>query len=156
MLSTTSIDSYKSPLEFRKRNTNITLDTARFQYLPADDRSNGSVMVFMGSPTYRRKIIEQTRVAQLERIIPTKEQKSNLAVQVIRKEDEVEFAQFIRKVAEGLKEFSPEMCEEGLNGTYFMKDKQGNMIAVFKPQDEEGNSENNPKKIGRRRRRICR
>jgi len=147
MLSTTSIDSYKSPLEFRKRNTNITLDTARFQYLPADDRSNGSVMVFMGSPTYRRKIIEQTRVAQLERIIPTKEKKPNLAVQVLRKEDEVEFAPFIRKVAEGLKEFSPEMCEEGLNGTYFMKDKQGNMIAVFKPQDEEGNSENNPKKL---------
>jgi len=79
MLSTTSIDSYKSPLEFRKRNTNITLDTARFQYLPADDRSNGSVMVFMGSPTYRRKIIEQTRVAQLERIIPTKEKKIKLS-----------------------------------------------------------------------------
>jgi len=39
------------------------------------------------------------------------------------------------------------MCAEGLHGTYFMKNKDGDMVAVFKPQDEEGNSENNPKKL---------
>jgi hypothetical protein len=102
-------------------------------------------MVFMGSPTNRGKLIEQTRLAKLERNIPTKEKKS--PVEVVRREDEREFAQLIRKVIEGLEEFPPEMCEEGLNGTYFMKDRHGNMIAVFKPQDEEGNSENNPKKM---------
>jgi len=151
MLSTTSISSYKSPLEFRKRNSNTALDTARFKYLPADDRSNGSVMVFIGSPTNRRKIIERTKVANKtgDNNIVTKVKKPE-PVEAIRKEDAEEFKGLLRKVIDGLVEYQPEMCEEGLNGTYFMKDKNGNMIAVFKPQDEEGNSENNPKKNGRR------
>jgi len=146
MLSTTSIPSYKSPLEFRKRNSNTALDTARFKYLPADDRSNGSVMVFMGSPTNRRKIIERSRATNKNSNIPA-EAKKNKPVEVVRKEDEGEFKDLVRKVIDGLVEYQPEMCEEGLNGTYFMKDKNGNMVAVFKPQDEEGNSENNPKKL---------
>jgi len=41
--------------------------------------------------------------------------------------------------------FEPDLCEEGINGTYFLKDKNGAQIAVFKPQDEEGNSLKNPK-----------
>jgi len=44
----------------------------------------------------------------------------------------------LTKVKEGLKSFSAELCEEGINGTYFMKDKDGQFIAVFKPYDEEG------------------
>jgi len=40
---------------------------------------------------------------------------------------------------------APELCEEGVNGTYFLKDKEGNMIAVFKPKDEEAGSANSPK-----------
>jgi len=44
----------------------------------------------------------------------------------------------LTKVKEGLKSFSAELCEEGINGTYFMKDKDGELIAVFKPYDEEG------------------
>jgi len=55
------------------------------------------------------------------------------------------FPDLITKAREGLRFYSPELCEEGVNGTYFMKDKTGKNIAVFKPQDEEGNSENNPK-----------
>jgi len=55
------------------------------------------------------------------------------------------FPDLIAKAREGLRFYSPELCEEGVNGTYFMKDKTGKTIAVFKPQDEEGNSENNPK-----------
>jgi len=50
------------------------------------------------------------------------------------------------QVEEGLKYYPPELCDEGVNGTYFMKDKDGKIIGVFKPTDEEGNSGNNPKK----------
>lgn len=66
-------------------------------------------------------------------------------LQVICKETG-EFTDLIQRVAGGLEKYAPEMCEEGLNGTYFLKDKDGNMAAVFKPEDEEGNSVNNPKK----------
>jgi len=56
------------------------------------------------------------------------------------------FLDLVSKVREGLKYHAPELCEEGVNGTYFLKDKNGKKIAVFKPQDEEGKSENNPKR----------
>jgi len=53
----------------------------------------------------------------------------------------------IRNIEEGFEAgFEPELCEEGINGTYFLKDKNGNKIGVFKPKDEEGNSPQNPKK----------
>jgi len=52
--------------------------------------------------------------------------------------------ELLARVKEGLKFFNPELCEEGVNGTYFMKDKEGKKIAVFKPMDEEGGS--SPKK----------
>lgn len=46
---------------------------------------------------------------------------------------------------EGLHMFPPELCDEGVNGTYFLKDKSGRNVAVFKPEDEQGNSDQNPK-----------
>jgi DNA-directed RNA polymerase subunit N (RpoN/RPB10) len=52
----------------------------------------------------------------------------------------------IESVREGLLYHQPELCEEGINGTYFLKNRDGTRIAVFKPQDEEGNNDNNPKK----------
>jgi len=55
------------------------------------------------------------------------------------------FQELIRKVREGLQFHAPELCVEGVNGTYFLKNKEGRKIAVFKPQDEEGSSEHNPK-----------
>jgi len=100
----------------------------------------------MGSPTNGRKNIERTRVANKTGNIPA-EARKNVPVEVVRREDTAEFADLLRKVIDGLVQYQPEMCEEGLNGTYFMKGKDGNMVAVFKPQDEEGNSENNPKKL---------
>lgn len=54
-------------------------------------------------------------------------------------------ASFLDDVNEGLNKFTPEACEEGVNGTYFLKNKDGHKIAIFKPNDEEGDSENNPK-----------
>jgi len=50
------------------------------------------------------------------------------------------------EVEEGLEFYPPELCDEGVNGTYFLKNKNGNIVGVFKPSDEEGNSRNNPKK----------
>jgi len=40
---------------------------------------------------------------------------------------------------------APELCEEGVGGTYFMHNVAGKKIAVFKPQDEEPYNVNNPK-----------
>jgi hypothetical protein len=46
----------------------------------------------------------------------------------------------------GLKHgFAPQLCEEGVGGTYFMHDAQKRKIGVFKPQDEEPYNINNPK-----------
>jgi len=56
------------------------------------------------------------------------------------------FANLIAVATEGLPYFDPELCDEGVNGTYFLKDQFGRTIAVFKPQDEEANSESNPKR----------
>jgi hypothetical protein len=49
-------------------------------------------------------------------------------------------------VEEGLKCYSPEPCEEGINGSYVLRDTDGREIAIFKPTDEEGDSLNNPKR----------
>jgi len=40
---------------------------------------------------------------------------------------------------------NPDLCEEGVGGTYFMPDRKGKRVAVFKPQDEEPFNVNNPK-----------
>jgi len=60
------------------------------------------------------------------------------------------FNDLITRVQDGFDAgYEPELCDEGVNGTYFLKDKKGQKIAVFKPQDEEGNSNNNPKNSSR-------
>jgi len=41
---------------------------------------------------------------------------------------------------------SPELCEEGTGGTYFIKNQKSASVAVFKPKDEDPLSINNPKK----------
>lgn len=56
------------------------------------------------------------------------------------------FSVLIEQARQGLKKHAPELCDEGVNGTYFLKNAQGKKIAVFKPQDEEGASEHNPKR----------
>jgi len=54
-----------------------------------------------------------------------------------------EFADLIQQVQEGLVNYEPEACDEGVNGTYFLKNKTGKYIGVFKPEDEESLSPNN-------------
>jgi len=52
----------------------------------------------------------------------------------------------LESVLEGLVSYEPELCEEGINGAYFLRNKDGERIAVFKPIDEEGDNDNNPKR----------
>jgi len=40
---------------------------------------------------------------------------------------------------------TPQLCEEGVGGTYFMHDHTRKKVGVFKPQDEEAYNVNNPK-----------
>jgi len=56
------------------------------------------------------------------------------------------FNQLLKRVESGLLSHAPELCSEGVNGTYFLRDNHGDIVAVFKPNDEEGNSPDNPKK----------
>jgi len=62
-------------------------------------------------------------------------------------EERREFSLLLSQVEEGLLYHAPELVEEGVNGTYFMRDKEGKVIAIFKPKDEEGSSANNPKRL---------
>jgi len=106
------------------------------------------VMVFVASPDNSRRIFERPKETWLEeekKDSPLQDQRIRLA-QLVYQEDTEEFFDLVTMVKEGLEVYPPEMCEDGLNGTYFLRDKNGRMIAVFKPQDEEGNSENNPKR----------
>lgn len=56
-----------------------------------------------------------------------------------------EYDALLDEVAEGLLSHEPELCEEGVNGTYFLKSTSGTPIGVFKPIDEELSSSENPK-----------
>jgi hypothetical protein len=58
-----------------------------------------------------------------------------------------EYDALLEEVAEGLLAHEPELCDEGVNGTYFLKSASGNPIGVFKPIDEEIMSQDNPKTI---------
>jgi len=51
----------------------------------------------------------------------------------------------------GLKKFSPELCEDGVGGTYFLRSPDHQIVGVFKPQDEEPYNVNNPKGYAPRR-----
>lgn len=56
----------------------------------------------------------------------------------------VQLPQLLKSIIEGLDHHSPVPCEIGVNGTYFLKDKNGDTAAIFKPSDEEGSR--SPKK----------
>jgi len=57
-----------------------------------------------------------------------------------------EISSLLEVVKEGLLYHIPELCEEGVNGTYFLQNPAGKRVAIFKPIDEEGNVDNNPKR----------
>jgi hypothetical protein len=51
----------------------------------------------------------------------------------------------VEEVNSGLEVHAPELSQEGVNGTYFLRNLQGTIIAVFKPEDEQGDTPRNPK-----------
>jgi len=58
-----------------------------------------------------------------------------------------ELYSLMHKARHALSRHAPELVEEGIGGTYFVKDQKRNSIGVFKPGDEEAFALNNPKKI---------
>mmetsp|Transcript_27077 Transcript_27077/g.57391 ORF Transcript_27077/g.57391 Transcript_27077/m.57391 type:complete len:386 (+) Transcript_27077:114-1271(+) len=53
---------------------------------------------------------------------------------------------FLTRAKVGLISNPPELCEEGTGGTYFLKDSKNQNVAVFKPQNEDPLSVQNPKR----------
>jgi len=70
--------------------------------------------------------------------LPLRELKKNV-------EKEPQLCRLVRKCLEEEKN-SVALCEEGVGGTYFVQDGNGQSVAVFKPTDEEPGAVNNPKK----------
>lgn len=56
-----------------------------------------------------------------------------------------QFQHIVDRIKQGLGSHAPELCDEGVGGTYFMKDDNSRVVAVFKPADEEAHAINNPK-----------
>lgn len=63
----------------------------------------------------------------------------------VEKDQEAIFQTWIEEISNGLQTHAPELSEDGVNGTYFLKNQEGNTVGVFKPLDEQGDHENNPK-----------
>jgi len=68
-----------------------------------------------------------------------------ISIEKIGGERDEETDKLISRARAGLSVKEPELCSEGVNGTYFIRDAEGHIVAVFKPQDEELYSPNNPK-----------
>jgi len=99
--------------------------------------ANFSVAGAMGSPFSRRMSVPV--------INPIIRSKPKYFIELLDKSNE-NLQRLIEQAKAGLfNEKSPELCEDGVGGVYFMKDACGSRIAVFKPQDEEPFNANNPK-----------
>lgn len=52
----------------------------------------------------------------------------------------------IKEIQEGfLKQLKPQLIEDGVSGSYFLRDKYGEKVAILKCIDEEPFAPNNPK-----------
>lgn len=65
-------------------------------------------------------------------------------------EHDSEVTQLLDSANAGIETYEPELVGEGEGGTYFLRDAKGEIIAVFKPEDEDPQSQNNPKKNKKR------
>jgi len=52
----------------------------------------------------------------------------------------------VKRIA-GTNPLAFDLCQQGVGGTYFVRDSTGNRVAVFKPSDEEPGAPGNPKKV---------
>jgi len=60
-------------------------------------------------------------------------------------EDEPELVKETRRILALNRHESVELCNQGIGGTYFISNEDGEKIAVFKPTDEEPGAAGNPK-----------
>jgi len=54
---------------------------------------------------------------------------------------------FVTECREWIESGQFSLCEEGVGGTYFIKNSSGTTVGVFKPQDEEPGAPDNPKDL---------
>jgi len=133
--------TYKSPLTVRK-NISTAVESPCG---PADyDRSTTTMMELVSSRIHSFHISTPSPSFQKWE---TSALHSEHHIEIMLEGDQTDFEDLISIVSEGMLYHAPEICEEGSNGTYFLKDRNGKMIGVFKPQDEEGNSIHNPKRL---------
>jgi len=101
----------------------------------------------VGKSVHKENVCSTTPLKLLENIPESKTNSPSFSIALLEQAYSEQLQQLIKTVEEGFEaEQEPELCEDGVNGTYFLKNKHGKRIAVFKPQDEEGNSFHNPKK----------
>jgi len=91
----------------------------------------------------QKSILAPPEVLEDDDIIP--EMIPAISIKKIKDEPCDELDRLIARVAAGLDKSAPELCTEGVNGTYFLRDIDGRITAIFKPEDEELSSPNNPK-----------
>jgi len=97
-------------------------------------------------PKYASKPIEsliQSTEEKTEVIAPVIE--DDKPVKLLFSPHEHQLDDLLQQIEEGLSVYEPVACAEGVNGTYFLKNKSGKLVAVFKPEDEEAHSANNKK-----------
>lgn len=113
----------------------LPLSPLRFLSFPPPGGGGGGFSAG-GSTNWRRKFVHQATQAQrkAEFMLNSK----------CRETREVEgvLQEAVAALDRGCR---PNLVEDGLGGTYFIKDRTGHSIAVFKPRDEEALAPNNPK-----------
>jgi len=90
----------------------------------------------VGKKDWRRSFVEKAFKAhrKIEFINGTQCRETHDVIEVME--------EAIQALEDGI---APHLVEDGLGGTYFLKDQDGASIAVFKPRDEEPMALNNPK-----------
>jgi len=75
------------------------------------------------------------------------EQENNLKEKpkISEPESKPELVNQIEQIISSNQKNSVQLCSEGIGGTYFIQNEQGQKLAVFKPTDEEPGAEFNPK-----------
>jgi len=73
-------------------------------------------------------------------------QKIRLVHETDRTHLDKDFIALLESANAGLEEWTPELVGEGEGGTYFMRNLKGDIVGVFKPEDEDPQSPSNPKK----------
>jgi hypothetical protein len=81
---------------------------------------------------------------------PESEPEPDTFVRLVNPEDGAgfghDFESWLELLNDGIYEQVPELCSDCEGGTYFLLDPEGERIAVFKPNDEDPQAVNNPKR----------